>query len=48
MVLTRTNWIPAKKENKEPTESIDGMPAKNPLMVKLMAKKSPRTQGYQN
>ena len=48
MVLTRTNWIPAKQENKESTERTSGMAAKNPLMVKLVAEKSPKTQGYQS
>ena len=45
-MLTCTNREYEEQENKESIESTGGMLTKNPPMVKLVAKESPRTQGY--
>ena len=34
IVHERSNEVPKKQENQEPTESIDGVPAKDPPKVK--------------
>ena len=36
--------VPEKQENKEPTESTGGVPAKDPPKVKLVIEEFPKTQ----